>query len=606
MTNHDPIYAVGYARVSTPKQAVEGESLDIQAEAIRRHITGRGWTVFPADGVLQEPFTGATDNRPIYQAAIRLIKSNPGKVRYFLIKTIDRFSREGAFGYKQMKRELSALGVELRDIGGVIQPVVNSLEHLNLKYSWSERSPSDLGEVVIAEAADQERHRLLTRMVETEVNLTRDGYHLGPANDGYVSRRVVVEGRKKVAQFPDPERAHYFRTMFEMRADGAYSDREIVRRVNEMGFRTKSFSRWDKSKTKIIDRSGGRPLTVKRFQKLIQRPAYCGVVVRKWTGGQPIRAKGGEALVSIDLFNRANRSRVRIDDQDDGSLRIIYDEQITKEIPKRHKFSSRWRFKNVVLCPRCKRPLWASASRGRSGQKFAAYHCARDHERYSVSQPTLDAAFGGYLGALAFERDFWDSFGPLLERTFLDAADDASQVDRQRRAELPTLEDRRRQLCLAFADASSPSIRRVIEEQVTQLDVAIDALKSGDQSFRCERPDYDAFLSHARAILEHPAEVLENIMNFKEQVTLYGLLFAEWPTYEEIVSGTAQLRPMFVLSERFRTVGTVAVHRRGLDWNTLHQEMLRWKDAYWAIDAVIDRIKLKYGSFPTPPDALAA
>jgi hypothetical protein len=34
--------------------------------------------------------------------------------------------------------------------------------------------------------------------------------------------------------------------------------------------------------------------------------------------------------------------------------------------------------------------------------------------------------------------------------------------------------------------------------------------------------------------------------------------------------------------------------------------MLRWKDAYWAIDAVIDRIKLKYGSFPTPQDALAA
>ena len=605
MTNNDLSYAIGYARVSTPKQAVEGESLDIQAEAIKRHIIARGWTVFPTDGVLQEPFTGTTDNRPIYQAAIRLIKKNPGKVRYFVIKTIDRFSREGALGYKQMKRELAALGVELRDIGGVIQPVVNSLEHLNLKYSWSERSPSDLGEVVIAEAADQERHRLLTRMVETEVNLTRDGYHLGPANDGYVSRRVVVDGKKKVAQFPDPERAHFFRTMYEMRADGAHSDREIVRHLNQTGFRTKAFNRWDEGKTRIVDRSGGRPLTVKRFQKLIQRPAYCGVVVRKWTGGQPIRAKGGEALVSIDLFNRANRSKVRIEQQRDGSLRIFYDEQIAKHVPKRHKFSARWRFKNVVVCPHCRKPLWASASRGRSGQKFAAYHCTRDHKRYSVSQPTLDAAFAAYLRALEFEPEFWAAFDPFLDQVFQDAVEATSEFDKTQRAELPALEDRRRQLCLAFADASSPSIRRVIEEQVVQLDEAIGALESSKPA-RMDKADYDEFLSHARSILEHPAEILENVANFKEQLTLYALVFAAWPTCEEIVSGTAQLRPMFVLSERFRTEGSAAVHRRGLDWNTLHQEMFRWKDAYWAIDAVIDRIKLKYGSFPTLPDARAA
>ena len=98
------IYAIGYARVSTPKQAVEGDSLDLQAERITRScIENNGWTLFPDNLVFQEPFTGTTDVRPVYELILRLIKSNPGKVRYFVVTGIDRFSREGSLKYQQME-----------------------------------------------------------------------------------------------------------------------------------------------------------------------------------------------------------------------------------------------------------------------------------------------------------------------------------------------------------------------------------------------------------------------------------------------------------------------------------------------------------------------
>src|SRR5260221_1159159 len=249
------------------------------------------------DGVLQEPFTGTTDERPVYQEALRYIRKNRGTIRYFVVMTIDRFSREGAFKYQQMKAELAAEGVELRDISGVIQPRVNSLQHLGFKYGWSETSPSDVGEVVLAETASHERSRILTRLVEAQIRLTQGGYHLGPANDGYVVKRVFVDGKKKRAQFPDPERAEFVRVMFRMRAEGTTSDEEIVKHLNGLGFRTKPFNRWNRAKTVVVGHKPGMPLTVKHFQCLIQRPAYCGITVRRWTHGKAVRARGGEALI---------------------------------------------------------------------------------------------------------------------------------------------------------------------------------------------------------------------------------------------------------------------------------------------------------------------
>jgi site-specific DNA recombinase len=587
-----PVYAIGYARVSTPKQAVEGESLDIQAEAIARFIENRGWRVFPNDQVIQEPFTGTTNDRPRYRDALRLIKHNPGRVRYFVVKTIDRFSREGAFGYKQMKRELATLGVDLRDIGGVIQPAVNSLEHLGFKYSWSERSPSDLGEVVIAEAADQERHRLLTRLTETQIRLTQDGYHLGPANDGYVSKRIVVGGKRKVAQFPDPGRAEFYRTMFAMRAAGAYSDEEIVQRLNAQGFRSKAHNRWNRARTTIVGPTEPVPLTVKQLQRIIKRPAYCGVVVRKWTHGRAVRAQGGQPLVSIDLYNRANRSKVWIDERNDGSLQMRYGKETIRPLIKRNRFSKRWPYKNVVRCPRCERPLWASASRGKSGRHYAAYHCNRKHERYSVAQPALDSAYSGYLKAVRFEKSFLEAFEPLVACAFQAELERSARDRESRNATILDLEQRRRQLALAFAEATSPAIRQVIDEQVQQLDRKIEDMRAPESSRDIETSDVNDFIGHAKIVLEHPSRILENVANLREQLSLFGLFFESWPTYEEIVSGTPKLRPILSLFCEAKPTSSPPADRLLLNWNTLQEEIARWQQAYWAIDTVSERMKI--------------
>ena len=91
-----------------------------------------------------------------------------------------------------------------------------------------------------------------------------------------MNKRIYVEGKKKMIQVPDPERSHFFSAMFDLRAGGSLSDAEIVKRVNAMGYLSKSQKRWNEKRDAVIGRSEGKPLSIKQLQRIVQRPIYAG------------------------------------------------------------------------------------------------------------------------------------------------------------------------------------------------------------------------------------------------------------------------------------------------------------------------------------------
>lgn len=583
-------WAIGYARVSTSKQAVEGESLLLQADLIKKDVASLGWRLVPDGRVLQEPFTGTTDDRPAYREAIRFIKSHPGKVAYFVVRSIDRFTREGSLQYQQMKAELAGLGVELRDISRVIQPTINSLEHLGVSYKWSRTTPSAISEVVLAEAGRHEVSSILTRLIGAEIALVRRGYHIGRPDDGYIVKRIFVDGKKRCAQFPDPERAHFYRMMFDMRADGAYSDKDIVKRVNGLGFRTRYRNWWDATGTKLMGQRDGKPLSVKRLQAILLRPVYCGVIAKRWTDWKPVLARDGESLVSIETYNRANRGKRRIDVNDDGTLGMSFGTESTPVVKKREQYSLRWPYKRVAMCPMCRRPLWASASRGRSGQYFGAYHCARGHKRYSVPQTTLDAAFELFLSKLRFTSEAWSDFSVSIRAEYHKAVGTMKSAARQSAQTIAQLEEQKLQLVEAFAMAGSDTMRSSIERKVEAMEAEIVVLREQSQTLQVQESEIDAFLDYARRLLEHPARILGFIGNVREQIALFGLFFEEFPTLDEIRSGTPKLTATFEVFRTSEPPPDATVDGTVLNWNIVSEELIRWKRAYWAIDEVWRRM----------------
>lgn len=92
---NDKIYVIGYARVSTPKQAQTGESLEAQEDAIKRYCKAQDWELFPKDTVFKEPYTGTKTDRPIYNSILAMLKENKKaiNIQYFVFWDFDRLTR---------------------------------------------------------------------------------------------------------------------------------------------------------------------------------------------------------------------------------------------------------------------------------------------------------------------------------------------------------------------------------------------------------------------------------------------------------------------------------------------------------------------------------
>ena len=136
---------IGDCRVSSSGQSQYGESLDIQEALCRGIADSRGWNML---FVSRESYSGRKNQRPRFEENLEYIKTHPGKVKYYIIRAIDRLTRTGSYGYESMKRELAKYGVELIDSCGIIQPPKNTLEHLGVEYSWSKYYPSEVTELI--------------------------------------------------------------------------------------------------------------------------------------------------------------------------------------------------------------------------------------------------------------------------------------------------------------------------------------------------------------------------------------------------------------------------------------------------------------------------
>lgn len=566
-------YCVIHCRVSTGKQAREGESLELQARICREIAERNGWTL--AHEPWLEAHTGSASSRPAFDDVLAFLDRNPNQVRYYLFRSIDRFTRGGVDLYNPMKRALMQRGAELIDSMGVIQPTKNTLAHLGFEYAWSEDDPSEITQLVMATTAKTEKTTILTRLIGAEISLAQQGYRVRKAADGYQNKRVYVDGKRRYIQEVDPVRAKFYIAMFELRASGSLSDREIVDRINAMGFRRRLFERWNADKTEAIGHGGGGPLTVARFQEIVRNPIYCGVVYEKWTHWKPVRAPY-DGLVSIETYNAANRGKRYIHERA-GTLELIHDYRSDRETRVLSRTNPEFPFKNVIMCPLCEKPFRGSATRGKSGKAFPAYHCDRAHKRVGVKKATFETIVRTYIEGLRFDE--------IARPTVVKAACDAfasRQTERgatRKEIERATadLETQKAEIVKAFMGATSATMRSALEAKIEHLETEISRSKSNDAMADISQADFDAYLAEAQKILEHPHTLLENPANMREQRSDYALVFNPLPTIAELRVGTPKMTSIFKLCDDVSRAKYGLAGQLGFSWNQLESEIQRWK-----------------------------
>lgn len=550
-----------YCRVSTPKQAQEGESLGTQEKICRGIADTRKIKV---SNVFSEPFSGRKDRRPVFDEMMNYLKNNNGKVQYVIVRMIDRFTRGGSLSYESIKATLVKYGVELIDSTGIIQPTKNTLEHLGVEYEWSRHAPSEIAEIVVANYGKTEVTNILTRLIGREIELVREGYQIGPANDGMMNKKIYVNGKKKTIQVEDPDRAKFFQSMFKMRASGRYTDEEIVKKINAIGFLTKQRNIWDKSHSRVIGNMGSKPLTVKKLQKIMIQPNYCGVICEKWTNYQPILAKYN-GLVSIKLFNQASRGKVHIVKNSDNSLQLLYDYNLNKNILKRQKNNPLFPFKNIVLCPLCRKPFLGSSPKGKSGKGFPIYHCSRGHRYFGISKKKLEYRIEEFVKNIKCKKEFLISFESTLLNKYRERQKELTHFSASVSTTVAKLKIEQTEALNTLIKSTSDIVKKAIEKRIEELEKQI--LKTQEERHDVEITECNIkeFINRAKYLMEHLESLLLCSQNMTKQQALFGLLFKEFPTYEELVNGTPKLSLIFELSQQFKSEKSRLVARTGIE-----------------------------------------
>lgn len=534
------IYCVILARASTGKQVIEGDTLEDQITQCSDFVKTKGWQVKKIFPLCE---SGRKEEREFFEGVLAYCKDSKNRIRYVVFKNISRFTRAGEEAYLGTKRELEKCGVEIRDIYGTIQAKVNTMEKYGLAYDWSVYSPSQAEETYQAKKSFDFVRDALTQMIGQEVSYTLYGYWNRSSCYGYDNQKIETEdmGVRNIL-VPNTIESKFIERMYEMRMAGNYSDKEIVDKLNSLGFKTRRYKKRDKMTKKVIGYGGEKKLTVKSFQSRIRRPIYCGVICERWTHHIPVMAKF-KGIVDIDTFNKANRGKVFIS-MIGEKVDITYD----KKPIQRTKNNPNFPFKNIVLCPLCRKPLLGSSPRSKSGKHIGYYHCQRGHKYWAVRRDVLHEKVNGFVKRLRFDNRFIQVFKEAVLDVWEEKRKEANKdaIDYGKRS--VELRSRRQSIKEKLIAVESKEAIKLLEEELQSVDKELTDITTVRNKQEGKEKEISYLIQYAGYLMEHLEDLLICEGKAYQQEKIFGLLFEEFPTYEELLNGTPKLSPIFALN----------------------------------------------------------
>ena len=560
---------IGLLRVSTDRQFQEGESIESQ----RRKVE----FVARRDNIdivrfFVEHYSGRKTDRKVIDEVFEYLGENQD-IEVAIVGEIDRFTRGGSEIYLRLRRELRELGVSLLDTTGIIQPERNRLEHLDVEYSWAVDSPSRFAEVFMAEKARAEASDILTRTIGQQIQLTRDGYQCRGSNFGYRNAKITTkDGKKKTTLVTHETEAPWIIRMFELKADGSWRDDAICEAVNAMGYRSRPMNIYHHETREVLGQTGPKRLDPKQLQKFISRTIYCGVRCEQWNRGKPVLAPI-KPLVSIDLFNRANRGKIKIVTQPGGELEI----RESRDEQQSHRHNPDFLLRHVVSCNACAKPLVASKSRGKSGKYFGYYHCSRKHAYFGVRKSEFDSTVANYLDQLCAKPGFLGLFREVVRDVWVQKNRSAKAEVDQIDVHINTLERKQAAVLTTLSASRSGIVQEKLEAQVEEIECAIKSARKSRSETEITEGEIEAYFQRAKKLMEHPRQDVFSAPTKEKLEKVWGFIFRTRPRYRDLVDGTPDLTLIYRLSGRSNSGRKLLAGELSLQWNTFVADV-KWQN----------------------------
>ena len=534
-------------RVSSDKQGLDGDSPEAQREQGEAYAKTHG-IIITETIILME--SASHEEQPM-EKVITLCKDKSKGFQVVLIKSIDRFTRGGGDYYSPLKRQLTVMGIALEDMYGVIgKSQINTLQHTGFKYYWSEFNPTQKSEYLEAERAKDEMRDIMSRMIGAEIRYTQLGYWMRQPQYGFRSVKIDTKNGKRLILKPHKNEARFIIRLFEMRAAHVYTNQQIADELNAMGFKTRiSIVRDKYDRTKIKKQLGGKPMTIKMIDRYASNLIYCGVIREKWTYDKPVKAQF-DGLVDIDLFNEANRGRihVQIDSLNDV---VITEKSVPEHLKTKQKYNPDFPYKQVVACPKCKKTLSGSATRGRKGTYYPAYHCAREGHYFRVAKPEFDQTIEEFVRAVTIKPEYIDSVIASIAELWRERQSQQRLAIEQRLAHRESLQNQIKSTVDRMRIVSSETALKYLEEDIVSVEQELTNLDEDIAKQPDLQAEFEQVLQYAKYILEHLSEMLLDICNPLRKAAFFGAIFNSVPTYAEINLRTKEKSSLPEVNELF-------------------------------------------------------
>lgn len=504
-----------YCRVSSTEQ-IEGTSLSMQKEACRNYCKQQGISV--GEVFIEKGESAKTAERTEFIKAIDYCKQAKGTIDYFVVWKIDRFARHTSDHFR-VKTLLAQYGVSIRSVTETI----------------GEDPQGHLMETILAGFAQFDNDIRAVRSRNGMEERLRQGIWVWRAPLGY------YRTEKGANLSIHPKTAPLIKAAFEAYATGAHTYESLANLLTRRGFRLPT----------------GKEPYPQLLEKIIKNPIYCGVI-RVW-GAEHNGAF--EPIIDERLFNKCQSG---------------YKDRI-KSGPRNIK-NPDFPLRRLVVCDACRVPLTASASTGRHGKKYPYYHHQKqDCPKASfVPRDAFEQEFVSYLRRLSPSLKYEKAFKAIVLDIWRNNHKVIENARRRQRAEHDKLEKERQRIFNAhrsgvYSDVEFLEQKATINRRISQLQ--IDGLPEPDGG---DEFDMEEALDYCFDFARDPAARWQHL-DYPGKLRFQKLLFDGNIPFDGSKFGTAQMSPIYALSERYAGDPTNLVTPIRAGWNRYIIELKKWQ-----------------------------
>ena len=483
-----------YYRVSTEDQATHGISLEQQKNACLEYAKRNDIEVveiFHDDGV-----SAKTVKREDLQKMLKYCEKHYKEIGCVIIYRIDRLSRN-VNDYTTILMLLSKLQIQLASTTEAV-----------------DESPTGqfVGTLMAANAQldNQLRSGRTKDCMKTKFE---KGYWQWMAPFGYKNMKTITDTKIIVL---DPDRAPFVIWIFQEFSKGTLTLEEIRQQLNRKGVRTMK----------------KKEISPQLMSKIIRNRFYTGMMTGgKGLGSDEDEQRGvHEAIVDDVTFFLCQdllRGKPRAD--------AISKSRRNELFPLRHQ----------IRCIYCDRPITASLSTGKSGEKFPFYRCyytgCPQGVRKSIPKAKLEKEFSDYLQTISPKNAFLKAFKAVILDVWDEQYEALNQERKRLTDELDRFNEEKRKLIDMKKKELLPDddfriefaiVKEKIEKQFTIL-----------ENTKLETFNIDEAVSFVFGIIERLPEVWEKA-NLPQKHQLLCLIFAEKPLYAYPKFETPVLSPI--------------------------------------------------------------